>query len=228
MSSRWEKQALERLVEKLDPFAVGGRDICQAGLEPRIFNAKPEAHSEPTASACRATYEALQQAAQADGRLAAGAPLVKKWTLTADIYSPRLGRFIEIDEAQHFSAVRLSRLVANRGAPWGPLYAAGFWDEIIPRLLAKPRRDLDPPHRDEARAYRDEMRERLPVVYGLRRTIRLDEFTLKLTGLERFDGLILQIVERGEDDGNCNHDPGQTAGPFRGPPAAAHQLPMAD
>jgi hypothetical protein len=195
MTSRWEKPVLEQLVRKLDSLAVGGGAIRSAGLPPRIFDGRPEAHPTSISLEICAVYESLRQDAQADGRLAAGAPLVKTWSLTADIYSPKPRRFIEVDEAQHFSEVRLSRLLANRSAPWGPLYAASFWDEVVPRLLARPRRDLDPPHRDEARAYRDEMRERLPVTYGLRRTVRLDEFTLKLTGLERVAHLVLQILE---------------------------------
>lgn len=58
----------------------------------------------------------------------------------------------------------------------------------------RPKRDLDRPHRDEARAYRDEMREKLPVAYGFRRTIRLDEFTLKQAGIERVADLVNQLV----------------------------------
>jgi hypothetical protein len=210
MSSRWEKQTLEQIVAKLDPLAVGGSDIRRAGLDPRIFNASPEVHPEPTASACREAYEELRQSAQADGRLAAGAPLVKNWTLTADIYSPKLGRFIEVDEVQHFSEVRLRRLLTHRSAPWGPLYAARFWDDTFPRLLASPRKDLDPPYRDEARAYRDEMRERLPVAYGLRRTVRLDEFTLSRTGLECVADVVLEILEMEVSHGSrkCEASPG--------------------
>lgn len=195
MASRWERPVLEQLVKKLDPLALGGGAIRSAGLDPRIFDGKPEAHDARISSEFRGVYESLWQAAQADGRLAVGDPLVKTWNLTADIYSPKLRRFIEVDEGQHFSEVRLKRLLAHRSAPWGPLYAASFWDEVVPRLLARPRRDLDPPHRDEARAYRDEMRERLPVLYGLRRTVRLDEFTLKLTRLDRVADLVVQILE---------------------------------
>lgn len=195
MSSRWEKQVLERVIAVLDPDAVGGREIRLAGLDPRVFDSLPDSHAEPTASACREVYDLMRSAAQADRRLADKTPLVKSWILTADIYSPKLQRFIEVDETQHFSKPRLSRLLVNRAATWAPLYAPRFWDEEYPRLLKKPRRDLDPPHRDEARAYRDELRERLPVAYGLRRTIRLDEFTLAIIGLECVADLVLQIID---------------------------------
>jgi len=216
MSSRWEQHVLGQLVANLDPLAVGGRNIRRAGLDSRIFDARPEAHSGPTASECREAYESLRQSAQADGRLAVGDPLVKAWRLSGDIYSPKLQRFIEVDEAQHFSEARLTRLVANRFAPWGPLYPRIFWDDSVPRLLGRPRRDLAPPHRDEARAYRDEMRERLPVVYGLGRTIRLDEFTLKQAGLECVAGLMLQLLETEEFNGNTDRDSDPSAGSFRG------------
>ena len=108
-----------------------------------------------------------------------------------------------MDECQHFSEPRLTRLVANRSAPWSPLYPTLFWEETLPRLLARPRRDLDPPHRDEARAYRDEMRERLPVLYGLRRTVRLDEFTLGQIGLECVVPIVLEILEMEASHENC-------------------------
>ena len=195
MASRWEKQVLQRIVAEVDPDAVGGSDIRRAGLEPLIFESLPDSHCEPTATACREVYELLRIAAHTDGRLAADVPLVKNWTLTGDIYSPKLRRFIEVDEVQHFSKPRLDRLVANRLAPWASLYAARFWELELPRLLRKPKRDLDPPHRDEARAYRDELRERLPVAYGLRRTIRLDEFTLAAVGLDEIPDLIVEILK---------------------------------
>ena len=195
MASRWEKQVLQRIVAEVDPEAVGGSDIRQAGLEPLIFESRPELHGEPTARACREVYESLRMAAHTDGRLAAAEPLVKNWTLTADIYSPKLRRFIEVDEVQHFSKPRLVRLVANRLAAWAPLYAPRFWEVEVPRLLRKPKRDLDPPHRDEARAYLDELRERLPFAYGLSRTIRLDEFTLAAVGLDQLPDLIFEILQ---------------------------------
>lgn len=216
MASRWEKQALEQVVKKLDPLAVGGRSIRFAGIDARVFDARPDAHSEPIASVCRELYESLQRAAQADGRLAPEAPLVKNWILSADIYSPKLRRFIEIDETQHFSRIRLTRLLANRAELWGPLYVASFWDRVYPRLAMNPRRDLDPPYRDEARAFRDEMRERLPVVYGLGRTIRLDEFTLKQAGIEAVGDLVLQLVENEEFDGKSERNSDSSAGSVRG------------
>jgi hypothetical protein len=45
------------------------------------------------------------------------------------------------------------------------------------------------------------MRERLPVLYGLGRTIRLDEFTLKAIGLDHLAQLVNEIVmtEAGDD-----------------------------
>jgi hypothetical protein len=151
MANRFEKQALEQVVRKLDPLAVGGRAIRAAGLDPRVFDAWPDSHAEPIASACRLVYESLRLMAHADGRLANGQPLITNWILAADIYSPKLERFIEIDEKQHFSMPRLTRLLANRAEPWGPLYAASFWIEVYPRLVKSPKKDLDPPHCDEAR-----------------------------------------------------------------------------
>jgi len=195
MSSRWEKQVLERIVTEVDSDAIGGRSIRSASLNPLIFDANPDSHQEPIATACREAYLALASAAVAAGRLRPDQALVKGWTLSGDIYSPKYRRFIEVDETQHFSKPRLVRLAAHRAEPWSGLYPARFWTVEYPRLMAKPRRDLDPPHRDEQRAYRDELRERLPVAYGLNRTIRIDEFTLAEAGLDRVASLIQEILE---------------------------------
>ena len=135
MSSRWEKQAFDQVVAKLDPHALAGRSIQRAGIDIRVLDSCPETHSEPTASECRVVYESLRQSAEADGRLSADAPLVKNWKLIADIYSPKLRRFIEIDETQHFSMVRLTRLQANR-ALLGHLFTLlDFGTKYIPFCL---------------------------------------------------------------------------------------------
>ena len=202
MASRWEKPVLDQVLRNLDAQAIGGRFIRASKLDSRLFDSRPECHAEPTASAIRKVYECLRQMACSAGRLKEDIPLVKNWRLTGDIFSPKLQRFIEVDECQHFSAVRLARLVENRSMPWAPLYSEHFWIEVFPKLQAKPFRDLDPPHRDEARAYRDELREWLPVVYGLGRTIRLDEFTLQETGLDHVTDLIHRILETEAVDGH--------------------------
>ncbi|MFI5453946.1 MAG: hypothetical protein ACHRXM_00685 [Isosphaerales bacterium] len=195
MASRWEQPVLEYVVQYLDHLAVGGRAINLAGLDDRLFDARPDAHPATVSARVRELYEKLARAAREAGRLAHDAPLIKGWKLTGDIYSPKLERFIEVDERQHFSRARLARLLEIRSCVWGPLYPAYFWSEEFPRLRDKPFQDLDPPHRDEARAYRDELRELLPVAYGLRRTIRLDEFTLQDFGLEGVGDLVAQALE---------------------------------
>lgn len=81
MSSRWEKQVLERVIAVLDPDAVGGREIRLAGLDPRVFDSLPDSHAEPTASACREVYDLMRSAAQADRRLADKTPLANPGSL---------------------------------------------------------------------------------------------------------------------------------------------------
>ena len=195
MASRWERPVLEQIIDQLDPLAVCGQAVKSCGLNPKIFDARPESHASPDYLAIRDLYDLLERAARDDGRLPAAKPLVKRWKLTGDIYSPKLRRFIEVDEYQHFSRVRLARILENRSLPWGPLYPAHFWEVVMPRLQANPFHDPDPPHRDEARAYRDELRDRLPVIYGLPPTIRLDEFTLDDTGLDGVADLITEMLE---------------------------------
>lgn len=191
MASRWEHDTLAYVVQQIDPSAVGGSAIRSVGLDPRLFDGKPEAHAA-AAQKLRGVYELLADSAREGGRLAETQPLVKQWTLAWDIYSPKLKRFIEVDEEQHFSRPRLGRLKANRTAPWGPVYSAYFWEEKFPQLVDKPKHDHDPPHRDEQRAYRDELRDRLPALYGLGRTIRIDEFTLSADGHESVRQLIAE------------------------------------
>jgi hypothetical protein len=194
----WEQRVLEYLVEHLDPGAVGGGTINSAGLDSRLFDAKPGSHPA-VAQDLRELLELLTQSARDAGRLPADKALVVKWRLKWDIYSPELGRLIEVDERQHFSRVRLRRLLVSRNCAWGPLYPDHFWQEVFPRRQDKPAFDLDPPHRDEQRAYLDEVRDRLPVLYGLRRTIRLDVFTLKHHGIGEVRDLIAQAL-RAEAD----------------------------
>ncbi|QDU90759.1 hypothetical protein Pla175_41710 [Pirellulimonas nuda] len=191
MASRWEHATLAYVVQHIDPAAVGGKAIRSVGLDPRLFDGKPESHGA-AAHELRGVYELLAKSARDAGRLAEGEPLVRQWALAWDVYSPKLKRFIEVDEHQHFSRPRLGRLEANRTAPWAPVYSAYFWEETFPRLVDKPKHDQDPPHRDEQRAYRDELRDRLPALYGLGQTIRIDEFTLKADGQESLSQLIAQ------------------------------------
>ncbi len=202
VASRWEKPVMEQVLLHLDDQAVGGRFIRTSKLDVRVFDGRPQSHAEPAASDILQIYECLRLAACSAGRLDEGVPLVKNWRLTGDIFSPKLNRFIEVDERQHFSAARLARLTESRSALWAPLYADHFWNDVFPRLSAKPFCDLDPPHRDEARAYRDELRERLPVLYGLRRTIRLDEFTLHEFGVTHVKELIEEILESDTTNGD--------------------------
>lgn len=198
MSSRWEKGVFDQVVHNLDPTAARGTAIGTLKLDPKIFAGKPESHSDPACSEFLSAYALFVKVAIDAKRLPRGGPLVKRWNLGYDIYSPCLGRFIEVDEYQHFSQARLDRLVTNRNASWSSLYANYFWDSVLPTLVAKPYHDPSPPHRDEQRAYRDEMRERLPILYGLQHTIRLDEFTLREIGLENVVDLINEIVVRGK------------------------------
>jgi hypothetical protein len=190
---RYQQPVFGQIRAELDPTAVCGKDIKLLALEPNLFKAQPEAHPTEVCSALRVLYDTLEQAANNDGRLASGSPLIRGWTLSYDIYSPKLARFIEVDECQHFSRPRLKRIweACSSGQP--PLYPAHFWNAVFERLMKKPFRDLDPPHRDEQRAFRDEAREILPRAYGLAATIRLDEYSLRETGSTAVD-MIQQLL----------------------------------
>lgn len=188
-----EKQVLSHVVEAVDAAALGGRDIRSADLDERLFDARPEAHSA-NIQEVRSLYDGLTASARADNRLPVGEQLVKRWTLSWDIFCPSLGRFIEVDERQHFSRVRLERIRKTQPENWAPEYPSYFWEHVFDDRLKSPSRDLDPPHRDEQRAYLDEMRDRLPCLYGLGRTVRVDAFTLKEKGLGVLNGLIAELM----------------------------------
>jgi hypothetical protein len=188
---RYQQAVYDEVVAHLDSTALHGKAIGFAQLEPKLFDARPESHLPPASSELRSFHDALTRAAHADKRLGVETPLIRSWKLSYDIYSPKLRRFIEVDERQHFSRQRLERIQVGRTEPGRSFYPVHFWDHVFARLLARPARDLDPPHRDEARAYRDEARECLPVLYGLHPTIRLDEFTLEEIGITNVVDLIV-------------------------------------
>ena len=190
---RWQLPAFEQIVQKLDPAAQRGKSIQSLDLNVSIFNSLPEAHPTAVCRPLRELYDTLERSAREDDRLPANKPLVRNWTLTYDIYSPKLGRFIEVDERQHFSRQRLDRIVESQFLPGRSLYPSYFWDQVIQQLQKSPACDIDPPHRDEQRTYRDVARELLPTAYGLEATIRLDEYSLSSSGLEAVD-LIQQIL----------------------------------
>lgn len=104
---------------------------------------------------------------------------IRRWVLSYDIYSPRLHRFLEIDERQHFSEVRLERIQGARSSSREANYPPYFWERVLARLQANPARDHVPPHRDEQRAYLDLVRELVPPAYGCKPTIRIDEYSLR-------------------------------------------------
>jgi hypothetical protein len=179
MQYQYQQAVYDQLRALLDPDARHGMSI-PVGSEPKLFDARPAAHPSSTSRALRRLYDSLENAARAGKRLAHDKPLIRRWKLDYDVYSPKLGRFIEVDERQHFSCQRLLRIRQGRGKPGRSLYPAYFWESVLDEF--PPARDFDPQHRDEQRAYLDEARELLPLAYGFAPTIRLDQYSLKLSG----------------------------------------------
>jgi len=95
---------------------------------------------------------------------------VKATTLpNCDFFIPSPGFIVEFDESQHFT---LSRRIALETYPdeleLG--FNRGKWIALCEKINA---RDNDPPYRDEQRAWYDTLRDFLPVVKGLKPTVRL-------------------------------------------------------
>jgi len=95
---------------------------------------------------------------------------VKATTLpNCDFFIPNPGFVVEFDESQHFT---LPRRIALETYPkeleLG--FNRGKWIALCEKINA---RDNSPPYRDEQRAWYDTLRDFLPVVKGLKPTVRL-------------------------------------------------------
>lgn len=165
---RFQQPFFERFRSEIDPESVCGREIRRVLIEPLLFTAKPDKHTGDLSSTLSRHYEALEDVARITGRLPPEKNLLgETWALRYDIYSPRLRRFIEIDERQHFSVPRLERIKNARGCLVEANYPPYFWEHTLPHLLEVPAHDHAPPYRDEQRAYLDLARELVPPQYGL-------------------------------------------------------------
>jgi hypothetical protein len=95
---------------------------------------------------------------------------VKAKTLpNCDFFIPNPGFIVEFDESQHFTLLR--KIVLEHYPEELELgYDREKWVSLCERLNNK---DNDPPYRDEQRAWYDTLRDFLPVIKGLKPTIRL-------------------------------------------------------
>lgn len=175
---RFQIPFYETFQAKIDPAAVMGPQIRRTLTERRLFTAMPDRHAGEIAEALKGYYATLENAARSAGKLPPEKPLLgRAWTLTYDIYSPDLHRFIEIDERQHFSMARLTRIQYSRESPIEANYPLYFWEHKLPHLLKVPSTDKAPPYRDEQRAYLDLARELVPPQYGFKPTLRIDQWS---------------------------------------------------
>ena len=95
---------------------------------------------------------------------------VKATTLpNCDFFIPGLGFVVEFDESQHFTLPR--KIALERYPDELDLgFDRGKWVALCEKINAE---DNDPPYRDEQRAWYDTLRDFLPVVKGLKPTVRL-------------------------------------------------------
>lgn len=197
----WQLRVFRELHNSYDGALVAGRDITKMVSPTLVLDCRPESHSEVIRSRLCSVLVLLTDRACLAGRLKPGMPLIRRWKLTGDMYSPAHKRFIEVDERQHFSAPRVQMLDDRKGTDSAPLYHPFFWRRVIPRFRGYPAIDLDPPFRDEQRAYRDFARDYLPRAYALLPTIRLDEFTLaEYAGTKTVTDLIEETLSTGSPE----------------------------
>lgn len=86
-----------------------------------------------------------------------------------DFFVPDPGFIVEFDESQHFTQPRRITL-KNYPEKVGLGVNKGRWIVLCEKINAK---DSDPPYRDEQRAWHDTLRDFLPIIKGLKPTIRL-------------------------------------------------------
>lgn len=108
---------------------------------------------------------------------------IKAQTLpNCDFFIPNSGFIVEFDESQHFTLPRKMTLKL-----YPENIELGFdrkrWIMLCERIDAK---DNDPPYRDEQRAWYDTLRDFLPVIKGLKATVRLFAGDFMWCGLESY------------------------------------------
>jgi predicted amidohydrolase len=95
---------------------------------------------------------------------------VKAKTLpNCDFFIPNPGLIVEFDESQHFTATRKITLEMYPNE-LGTGFSIKKWIELCEKINA---RDNHPTYRDEQRAWYDTLRDFLPVLIGLKPTVRL-------------------------------------------------------
>ena len=86
-----------------------------------------------------------------------------------DYYLPSIDLILEFDESQHFTE---SRLVTLKHYPseCDMGFSIAHWTDLCRQINAK---DDTPPDRDERRAWYDTLRDLLPVLHGMKPTVRI-------------------------------------------------------
>jgi len=93
----------------------------------------------------------------------------RKGLAPCDFWVPDPGFLVEFDERQHFTGPR--KLALEAYADRQPLgFAARRWMDLCEKHDAK---DINPPYRDEQRAWYDTLRDLVPLTRSLRPTVRL-------------------------------------------------------
>jgi hypothetical protein len=116
-----------------------------------------------------------------------------------DFYIPNPPFILEFDESQHFTQARHVTL-----SLYQPEFKVGFpisqWLELCSLIDA---RDNDPPDRDERRAWYDTLRDLVPMLHGLKPTVRIYSNEFRWCSLdsgskrdqERFCSILKQRLE---------------------------------
>jgi len=150
------KETIKNLIEKI----YGKVEVnykFNAGTHLEDFKDTPHYHK------LKEIYEALQY-------YRGFKEFIKAKTLpNCDFFVPNPGFIVEFDESQHFTIPR--KITLERYPSELELeFSREKWIKLCEEINTK---DNDPPHRDEQRAWYDTLRDFLPVILGLKPTVRL-------------------------------------------------------
>ncbi len=150
------KRTVERLLEKIYGEVEANYKLY-VGAHPEDFE------GTPCYSQLKKIYEALQN-------YRGFKEFIKAKALpNCDFFVPNPGIIVEFDESQHFT---IPRKITLENYPDGIKlgFDKGKWIKLCEKIKA---RDDTPLYRDEQRAWYDTLRDFLPLIKGLRPTIRL-------------------------------------------------------
>ncbi len=146
-------------------------------------------------------YDALKKIYESLQNYRGNKDFVKSDVLAGcDYFVPDPGFILEFDESQHFTLARKTAL-ENYPEDLKLGFSREKWIQLCDKLKSA---DNDPPYRDEQRAWYDTLRDFLPLIKGLKPTVRIYEKDCLLCSLDPEDardrGMFKHMLENSAKD----------------------------